>query len=521
MNLNFRNILAGAVLAALGTAYVWASEADNSSVAKMNQQAAPIYTDSLLTATIIEPGVTVIETADKTTMYLVEGETSAILIDTGTACASLGDAVASLTSKPLKVVLTHGHYDHADNVGFFPEIYMHPADTVLHTPALEKYRGVVHPVADGDTFDLGGRKLLALHTPGHTPGSICLIDTEAGLAFTGDAFGSGALWLQVDPLARMDDFAHSCARMIEIMDSEGVEKLYVGHYPYLKRALGMDYMLDVAVNARLIDRGDTAASTPFWNDGARTITHGESEIVFRPENSGLRQIKAPTVILKLDDMHYSDGTDSVPPRWNRVIDFLRSHNIKANLGIIGYSLTPDRPEYLEWLRRRAAEGDIEFWNHGYYNRPSAEGTGEFEKDYATQYNALHATDSLARALAGLELKAWGRHWSECNEFTDSALATVPGLQLIFGEPASPKLFKGIVIPENLCMEYPGLRPSYRGFAVNYLGKYHDLDTFYLQGHPNQWDDALYAEFERIMEHLIADGARFITISEYLDLQSPQ
>lgn len=485
----------------------------------LNCEAEPVYRDSVLTATVIEPGVTVIETLDKTTMYLVEGDSAALLIDTGTACATLGDAVAALTSKPLKVVLTHGHYDHADNVGFFPEIYMHPADTVLPTPALKRYGGTVHPVSDGDIFPLGGRELAVLHTPGHTPGSICLIDKEAGIAFTGDAFGSGALWLQVEPQSPLDVFAESCGRMIELMDAEGIGRLYVGHYPYLKRPLGLDYMLDVAVNARRIDRGDTAESTLFWENGARTMKHGQSEIVFMPENSGRCDIKAPVVLLKLDDLHYGDGSEPIPPRWHKILDFLRSHGIKSNIGIIGFSLIPERPDYLAWLRTQAAAGDIEFWNHGFVNRLDPNGIGEFEQDYASQYRALHLTDSLARELAGLELRAWGRHWSECNEFTDSALATVDGLRLIFGEPANPKHFKGVVVPENLCMETPPLHPSYNDFIVNYLGKWRGLRSFYLQGHPNAWTDESRRDIERVLERLMADGARFVTIGEYLQLEN--
>lgn len=41
-------------------------------------------------------------------------------------------------------------------------------------------------MADGDVFDLGGRRLEVIHTPGHSPGSICLLDKENRLLFTGD-----------------------------------------------------------------------------------------------------------------------------------------------------------------------------------------------------------------------------------------------------------------------------------------------------------------------------------------------
>src|SRR6516164_11683291 len=48
---------------------------------------------------------------------------------------------------------------------------------------------------DGDKFDLGGRTLEVLATPGHTPDSIALIDRANGLLFTGDTYYPAAIWL--------------------------------------------------------------------------------------------------------------------------------------------------------------------------------------------------------------------------------------------------------------------------------------------------------------------------------------
>lgn len=484
----------------------------------LGSDTVPVYSDRYLTATVIEPGVTVLETYDKTTMYLVEGDSSALLIDTGTDCPGLAGTVAKLTDKPVTVVLTHGHFDHAGNIREFDEVYMHPADTVLDVPQLRSYTGKLVPVDDGDVFDLGGRKLQVVHTPGHTPGSISLVDYDAGIAFTGDAFGSGQLWMQIEPLVPFSTLAESCGRMIELMDSTDVGKLYVGHYPYLKRPLDIDYLMDVDICARRIDKGDTAESTLFWEDGARLLKNGSCEIVFRPEASGKNLITSPTVLLKLDDVHYGEPGEAVPPRWNRVLSYLRDKGMKANFGIIGFSLTPDRPDYLNWLRDVAAKGDIEFWNHGYHNRMSPDEVGEFEKDYQSQCRALHLTDSLASSLAGLRLQGWGRHWTDCNQYTDSALASVENLQLIFGDPAHPVHFKGVVVPFNLEIEYPFHNPVYRQFLINYLGRWRHLTSFYLQGHPNSWDDARWLEFGQIVDRLLADKARFVTITDYLEDQ---
>lgn len=214
----------------------------------------PVFSNADLTATRIEPGVIVLETSDKTTLYLVEGDSAAVLIDTGTSIADLDKVVARITSKPVRVVATHGHIDHVGNIRFFPEFYMHPADTVIDIPPLKEYRGRILPIADGDRFELGGRTLEVVHTPGHTPGSVTLVDYANHMAFSGDAFGSGQLWMQVPPQVSFATLIESCGRMIEIMAERGVDKLYVGHYPYLKCPLGIDYMIDVDLAARPLTR---------------------------------------------------------------------------------------------------------------------------------------------------------------------------------------------------------------------------------------------------------------------------
>lgn len=64
----------------------------------------------------IEENVWVLETADKTTMYLVEGKKKAMLIDTGTKCSQLDSIVKLITNKPLYVLITHAHGDHSGNI---------------------------------------------------------------------------------------------------------------------------------------------------------------------------------------------------------------------------------------------------------------------------------------------------------------------------------------------------------------------------------------------------------------------
>jgi len=127
---------------------------------------AQVFKNNDLTISILEDHVWVVETTDKTTMYIIEGKDKAMLIDTGTKCEKLDEVIQQITRKPLYVVITHAHDDHAGNIRYFKEIYIHPADTVL----LDKsYKGIIHFVKDGDVFDLGGKKIEVSHMPAHTP----------------------------------------------------------------------------------------------------------------------------------------------------------------------------------------------------------------------------------------------------------------------------------------------------------------------------------------------------------------
>lgn len=476
-----------------------------------------VFANKDLTASVIEPGVTVLETSDKTTLYLVEGDTAAVLIDTGTEIDGLDKIIGRLTDKPFKVLATHGHYDHVGNIRYFPEVYLHEADFDLDVAPLKEYRGKLVALREGDVFELGGRRLEVVHTPGHTPGSVVFVDYDNGMAFTGDAFGSGQLWMQLQPQVAFSTLIDSCGKMIEIMAEKNVDKLYVGHYPYLKRPLGIDYLIDTDINARRIDAGDTSGSRPFGAD-ALVSANGGSEIVYLPEVSGRRSLRRQRLVLKLDDVHYGEDGDALPPRWERLIAYLKENGIRANLGIIGYSLAGDRQDYFNRLRELAATDGIEFWSHGYHNRMGLDEPGEFEGDFEQQRLALHLTDSLAQAKAGIRLRAWGQHWTNCNEYTDSALATVKTLEMVFGHPTlhTGKHFKGKVLRRNLEMEYPYHNPVYSKFIVNYLGKWRKLDHFYLQGHPNGWDDDRWVEFTRIIDRLRADGVEFVNISQLLD-----
>ena len=160
-------------------------------------------------------------------VYVVEGEDKALVIDAGAYMPHLDEAVAALTDKPVMLALTHGHGDHVGGIGCFPEVWIHPADVPMITYGDEGYKGVIHHLEDGDVIDLGGRQLEVLHTPGHTSGSITFFDKEHHYGFSGDAFGSTNLLLFVPSFSGLIE---TCTRTAEYMQKNGIEKLFPGHY---------------------------------------------------------------------------------------------------------------------------------------------------------------------------------------------------------------------------------------------------------------------------------------------------
>jgi glyoxylase-like metal-dependent hydrolase (beta-lactamase superfamily II) len=160
-------------------------------------------------------------------LYLVEGNDKAVLIDAGTKIADLDKIVASITKKPVMLVITHVHPDHTGSaVHYFPEIYMNPADTVSIPQFMPNYKGKVKFLKDREIIDLGERKLEVVFTPGHTPGSTTFIDKEAGYGFSGDSFGSGNLLLGTN----FSTLKATCEKMSAIMANDEIKILYPGHF---------------------------------------------------------------------------------------------------------------------------------------------------------------------------------------------------------------------------------------------------------------------------------------------------
>jgi len=183
---------------------------------------------------------------EKTNVYYLIGKKRNLLVDTGTGLFPLRKVLEAIDLKPIDVVLTHAHWDHLGNVHEFENVYVHPDDmdwTRLGLPLPdeqiigmmtkdvdEKYLRdfelppLKHP-SPKSIYDLKFEYLEIIHTPGHSPGSLCIYDNLNKILFSGDTIYEGTVYCHyesTDPVklkTSIDRLAH--------LD---VVKVFPGHY---------------------------------------------------------------------------------------------------------------------------------------------------------------------------------------------------------------------------------------------------------------------------------------------------
>lgn len=116
--------------------------------------------------------------------FLLTGTDRALLIDSGMTVNKARDIAAGLTKLPISLLNTHADRDHIGSNEQFEAFYMHPAEEPVYRRSGKP--GRILPVREGDTLDLGQRELLILELPGHTPGSIAVLDTADRVLISGD-----------------------------------------------------------------------------------------------------------------------------------------------------------------------------------------------------------------------------------------------------------------------------------------------------------------------------------------------
>jgi glyoxylase-like metal-dependent hydrolase (beta-lactamase superfamily II) len=168
-----------------------------------------------------------------------------LIIDTGLQAHELINFLQEHKLNPTAVVFTHGHADHitgvADMRDSFPNIrvYIHKLDAEMLTglqsnlPPVSAGQFGTEPadfmLEQGSTIVQAGIKLDVFHTPGHTPGGICLYSKDEGIVFVGDTLFAGSVGRTDLPGASFEQLLASITEKLLPLPDKTV--VYPGHGP--------------------------------------------------------------------------------------------------------------------------------------------------------------------------------------------------------------------------------------------------------------------------------------------------
>jgi len=176
--------------------------------------------------------------------YLAADDASleGVIIDPGDGAEVILKRVKELELKVKYILLTHGHPDHIGAVGEVKkatgaELAIHPEDARYlqgrpgpggaFEASSDPPPEVERPLQDGDTITVGSLNLEVIHTPGHTPGGICLL--TGSILFSGDTLFNGSIGRSDFPGGSGPQLMNSIHTRLMVLPDETT--VYPGHGP--------------------------------------------------------------------------------------------------------------------------------------------------------------------------------------------------------------------------------------------------------------------------------------------------
>lgn len=175
--------------------------------------------------------------------YLIEDGGQALIVDPSAAAFSILRRLREDGCTPVGILLTHGHFDHIMSIDTLRQaepdlkVYVHEADAPMLSDGQKNgfsfffnqnraWKEADVRLTEGQEISVGGVTLRVLHTPGHSPGSVCYLCESEGILLTGDT-------LFADNIGRCDLWGGSYAvirqSLKRLRDLDGKLTIYPGH----------------------------------------------------------------------------------------------------------------------------------------------------------------------------------------------------------------------------------------------------------------------------------------------------
>lgn len=224
---------------------------------------------STYTTTKIMKNFYSIELHDMVRCFLLLGEREALLVDTCTGEGDLKAVVEEITKLPVTVVFTHADRDHIGAAKHFERRLMHPSEFDYYASKNEE-PAAMEALWEDDILDIGTFRFEVILLPGHTPGSIALLEEEKRFLIGGDSVQTGGSIFMFGPGRNFQAYRANMEKLRDIMDAFDV--VYSSHY-------------DLAVKPEAINRLHTAAGKMIHHEvaGTQVERYGQTFLQFKTD----------------------------------------------------------------------------------------------------------------------------------------------------------------------------------------------------------------------------------------------
>ena len=209
--------------------------------------------------------------------FLLVGQDNAILVDTCFG-GDIRSVCQSITDKPITLITTHSDPDHIGCDQQFPTQYLHSAEFARYE---SRSKSALHaaPMQEGDVFQVGDYRLEVILVPGHTPGSIALLDRKHRFLISGDTVQSHCIFMHGDG-RDLALFRNSIAKLEKMWRDGLFDTVFPSHGEAVVTA---DILVDHLALADDVLSGTAVPVGPapdWFPDTVKTYRHGRAQMYY-------------------------------------------------------------------------------------------------------------------------------------------------------------------------------------------------------------------------------------------------